>query len=392
MAGCQVRGLLTQAHHVKKVGETMSASVTIPIAGFKDVYDVPSVEKALQDLSPTANEALRALYEKMLRLGGQRFTVKPSALPEMEALFEELPNFGEVLEDIRKHLALCIDSDDSIELPPMLLLGEPGIGKTHFARKIAQLLGTGFGFVPMSSLTAGWVLSGASSQWKNAKPGKVFDTFLNGDYANPVIVVDELDKASADGQYDPLGALYELLEVETSTRFVDEFVELPIDASGALWLATANDAARIPDPLLDRLSIYEIEAPDAAGSARIAATIYREIRSTHDWGRRSRSWRRCRRARCGAWSTRHSATQSWPGAAKSARMTSRTRAARRRRGSGSETRATRAARPRTSRIAERRVDCRAACLRPGPCRAARRPCRRPAAPRNSPARRLSASR
>src|SRR2546426_1209782 len=151
----------------------MTASVTIPIAGFKDVYDVPSVEKALQELSPTANEALRALYEKMLRLGGQRFTVKPSALPEMETLFEELPNFGEALEDIRKHLALCIDSDDSIELPPMLLLGEPGIGKTHFARKIAQLLGTGFGFVPMSSLTAGWVLSGASSQWKNAKPGKV---------------------------------------------------------------------------------------------------------------------------------------------------------------------------------------------------------------------------
>ena len=121
----------------------------------------------------------------MLRLGGQRFTVKPSALPEMDALFDDLPNFAEVLEDIRKHLALCIDSNDSVELPPMLLLGEPGIGKTHFARKLAELLGTGFGFVPMSSLTAGWVLSGASSQWKNAKPGKVFDTFLNGDYANP---------------------------------------------------------------------------------------------------------------------------------------------------------------------------------------------------------------
>src|SRR5712692_6456325 len=250
-----------------EVGDNMSVSVTIPIAGFKDVYDVPTVEKALQELSPGANEALRAVYEKMLRLGGQRFTVKPSALPAMQAMFDELPNFTAVLEDIRKHLALCIDSDDSIELPPMLLLG------------------TGFGFVPMSSLTAGWVLSGASSQWKNAKPGKVFDTFLNGDYANPVIVVDELDKASSDGQYDPLGALYELLEVETATRFVDEFVELPIDASGAVWLATANDASRIPEPLLNRLSVYEIEAPDAEGAARIAASIYREIRSAHDWGR-----------------------------------------------------------------------------------------------------------
>ncbi|HEX6266888.1 MAG TPA: AAA family ATPase [Burkholderiales bacterium] len=263
----------------------MSASVTIPIAGFKDVYDVSGVEKALQELSPTANEALRAVYEKMLRLGGQRFTVKPSALPEMDALFDELPNFGAVLEDIRKHLALCVDSDDSIEVPPMLLLGEPGIGKTHFARKISQLLGTGFGFVPMSSLTAGWVLSGASSQWKNAKPGKVFDTFVNGEYANPVIVVDEIDKASGDGQYDPLGALYELLETETATRFIDEFVELPIDASGAVWLATANEAARIPEPLLSRLAVYEIEPPDAEGAARIAASIYREIRNAHDWGR-----------------------------------------------------------------------------------------------------------
>ena len=264
----------------------MSASVSIPIAGFKDVYDVAGVEKALHELPASANEALRAVYEKMLRLGGQRFTVKPSALPEMDALFDELPNFTEVLEDIRKHLALCIDSNDCVEVPPMLLLGEPGIGKTHFARKIAQLLGTGFGFVPMSSLTAGWVLSGASSQWKNAKPGKVFDTFLNGDYANPVIVVDEIDKASADGQYDPLGALYELLEIETATRFVDEFVELPIDASGAVWLATANDAARIPEPVLNRMAVYEIDAPDDAGARRIAQTIYSEIRNGHDWGKR----------------------------------------------------------------------------------------------------------
>jgi len=263
-----------------------NVSVSIPVAGFKDVYEVGAVEKALQELSPSANESLRTLYEKMLRAGGQRFTVKPSSLPQMDALFEDLPNFGEVLEDIRRQLALCVDSSDPIELAPVLLLGEPGIGKTHFARRVAGLIGTGFGLVPMSSLTAGWILSGASSQWKNAKPGKVFDTFLHGEYANPVMLVDEIDKASAEGQYDPLGALYALLEQSTATQFVDEFVELPIDASGAVWFATANDAARIPEPILNRMNVYRIEPPDAAGAARIARAIYREIREAHDWGKR----------------------------------------------------------------------------------------------------------
>jgi ATP-dependent Lon protease len=262
----------------------MSAGVNIPIAGFKDVYDVGVVEHALSELPSSANEALRTTYEKMLKAGGTRLTVKPSGVPAMEHLYGELPNFREVLDDLKKQLALAASGRDELELTPMLLVGQPGIGKTHFGRRIAELLATGFGFVSMSSMTAGWILSGSSSQWKNAKPGKVFDTFLNGQYANPVMMVDEIDKAGGDAQYDPLGALYSLLEHDTASQFIDEFVEIPIDASSVCWVATANEGARIPEPILNRMNVYRIEPPDYDGSVRIAASLYQEIRGSHDWG------------------------------------------------------------------------------------------------------------
>ena len=266
----------------------ISTKPAISIAGFKDVYHVPRVEEALselQELGSGANDALKATYLKMIKAGGQRFTIKPSALPDIDALIDELPNFAEPLEDIRRQLALCLSSDDPLDLEPMLLLGDPGIGKTHFARRLSKLLGTGYSFIGMSSLTAGWILSGASAQWKNAKPGKVFDALVNGDYANPVIVVDEIDKSGGDQQYDPLGSLYTLLEHDTACEFVDEFAEVPIDASDVVWVATANDARSIPEPILNRMNVYTIDPPDAEGARRIAASIYRELRDEHAWGR-----------------------------------------------------------------------------------------------------------
>ena len=260
----------------------------ISIAGFKNVYHVPRVEEALnglQELGAGANDALKSTYVKMIKAGGQRFSIKPSALPDIDALIDELPNFEAPLEDIRRQLALCLSSDDALDLEPMLLLGDPGIGKTHFARRLARLLGTGYSFIGMSSLTAGWILSGASAQWKNAKPGKVFEALVHGDYANPVIVVDEIDKAGGDAQYDPLGSLYTLLEHDTACEFVDEFAEVPIDASDVVWIGTANDARSIPEPLLNRMNVYAIEAPDEEGARRIAKSIYDELRGEHAWGR-----------------------------------------------------------------------------------------------------------
>jgi ATP-dependent Lon protease len=258
----------------------------LAVASFSKVYSLDAVETALNDLSEGASDALRATYEKMLKVGNLRFCVKPNRMPSIDDLVGNLPNFEEPLADIRKQIALCLETEDRLELMPILLLGEPGIGKTHFAKQLARLLGTTCHYVAMSSLTAGWILSGASSQWRNAKPGKVFDALVNGSYANPVITVDEIDKATGDAQYDPLGALYALLEHDTAESFIDEFAEVPINAGNVVWIATANDARAIPEPLLNRMNVYEIPPPDRDGARRIAQAIYDEIRNAHAWGRR----------------------------------------------------------------------------------------------------------
>jgi ATP-dependent Lon protease len=140
--------------------------------------------------------------------------------------------------------------------------------------------------VPMSSMTAGWLLSGASSQWKGAKPGKVFEALVEGQYANPVIVVDEIDKASADAQYDPMGALYSLLEHDTAGAFMDEFAEVAIDASQVIWIMTANDERCIPEPIMNRMNVFEIETPSHEAARRIARNLYLSIRAEHGWGGR----------------------------------------------------------------------------------------------------------
>ena len=255
----------------------------IPLADLQPIYSVVDVGRAREDGAARRNEGLKSWYDRMFELGGSRYIIKPSTAAAVDDLCDSSPNFGAVVDDLRKFLALAVAGNEAVQFTPILLLGEPGLGKTYFAKKLAAALGTGFEFVSMSSLTAGWVLTGASAQWQNARPGKVAQTLIEGDYANPVVVLDEVDKAGGDARYDPMGALYTLLEPDTASHFKDEFIDVDMDASHILWIATANSEDAIPEPILNRMNVYAIDRPDADGSRRIALAVYREILDAHNW-------------------------------------------------------------------------------------------------------------
>src|ERR1700693_2488476 len=147
--------------HLREVRTAMNT--VIPIADLQPIYSVSEVDRALEDGTAARNEGLKSWYDRMRELGGSRYIIKPSTTAAVDDLREKSPHFVNVFDDLRKYLALAVAGNEAVQFTPMLLLGEPGLGKTYFAKRLAQALGTGFEFVSMSSLTAVRGLFGASA-------------------------------------------------------------------------------------------------------------------------------------------------------------------------------------------------------------------------------------
>jgi len=247
--------------------------VSITLARTCAVYDLIEVQEAL-DRSRGRSPELEAFYERMLETGADRFVTKPSSIDALDPLFDECPNFEEVLDDLARYLRLAHAGDRGFNVMPILLLGGPGVGKTHFARRLARVMQTECELISMNALSAGFVITGSSASWRGAKCGKVAERLVRGQYANPVIVLDEVEKASGSTQSDPLAALYQLLEPETASTFRDEFIDVEIDASQIFWVLTANSTEGIPHPLLNRMAVYEVPTPTVEQAAGIAQRMY----------------------------------------------------------------------------------------------------------------------
>lgn len=247
--------------------------MSITLARTCAVYDLLDVQDALERSRGRSPE-LDAFYERMLETGPERFVTTPSSIASLDALREDCPNFDEVLDDLARYLRLAHAGNRGFNVMPILLLGGPGVGKTHFARRLAKAMGTEFELISMNALSAGFVITGSSASWRGAKCGKVAERLVRGQFANPVVVLDEVEKATGSSQSDPLAALYQLLEPETARAFRDEFIDVEIDASQICWVLTANSTEGIPAPLLNRMAVYEVPAPTREQAAGIAQRMY----------------------------------------------------------------------------------------------------------------------
>ena len=252
-------------------------------------YVGPSQEKPSQ---PTGSHALSSEDANRLKhlqrvarckLGPRRSLILGSGamIERLAAIKAEAPHFAAFIDLVSRAARVSMRTRTPLHLPPLLLVGAPGIGKTFVLKRVAAAIGSHFELLSMNTLDS-FRLRGLNTAWKGARMGKVAEALLGSPTASPVLLLDELEKMpqlnTLERPFDPFLSFF---EEENATCFVDDYLEFPLRLDHVIWIASANDTAGIPAPILDRLLILEIPSPTRSQLEQIVEGIYATARERY---------------------------------------------------------------------------------------------------------------
>nr|WP_291234953.1 endopeptidase La [Frisingicoccus sp.] len=206
------------------------------------------------------NGVIRGYVETLLAMPWDKKDEEKVSLKAAEKVLDE-DHYGleKVKERILEYLSVRLLTGKG-ESPILCLVGPPGTGKSSIARSVARALDKKYVRISLGGVRDEAEIRGHRKTYVGAMPGRIAAALKNAGVKNPVMLLDEVDKASNDYKGDVFSALLEVLDSEQNSKFRDNYIELPVDLSEVLFIATANTLSTIPRPLLDRMEVIEVNS------------------------------------------------------------------------------------------------------------------------------------